>query len=283
LTEDLQAAVHHCLTVIASRLNDKIGDIQFCRQRLRNLSETIESGVLDVDSFTDPASDDEREGGLGGADRETFWEAMQGKRTAQVILPGSAKSLDTAAQEFVASLNPEQWQLLDQTVGEQVLQVLGGLPTICLGKGNLLRSFAMPLVEGIAGILQANLPVTDVAQALAGATDDTVAQLRTLFARATPMARGESPFGETMFLLTPPSEAGKALATQAKEVLESAQPVVGPEQAHLMFCREHGNLSSAALQELLQPLQAAYESLVNAPQTSPHSRFDIGDWAPLYT
>ena len=79
----------------------------------------------------------------------------------------------------------------------------------------------------------------------------------------------------------PASEAGKAFGEQARQVQSDLQVVLAPGQAHLMFCREQGFLTSEELEPLLRPCRAAYEDLVLVPNTSPHARFDIVDWMPL--
>jgi hypothetical protein len=54
-----------------------------------------------------------------------------------------------------------------------------------------------------------------------------------------------------------------------------------PGQSDLTFCREQAALGVEDLERILPPCRNAYHEQCLTPQTSPHARFDIHDWAPL--
>jgi serine/threonine protein kinase len=288
LADDLLLAVHSCLSLIADKLNDRMGDLHVCRQRLRSLGEAIESGALDIAGVTDPAQGEEDESvALGQSNAETFWESLQQARTEKVILPDGEKNLERAAQRFVGTLGPEEWLLVDQSLQEQLLRPKGGLPRICLGNSNLTRSLGLPLLDRIAQLLDGFLPAMDVAGALGAedpaAGEDLARQIDAAHAAAEPSIAGTGTPDETMFLLVPASPAGRAFGARAQQKLGEIQVVPGPAQSDLMFCREQGFLAPSTLQEVLEPLQGAYDEAVSNPRTSPHSRFDVAGWVPLYS
>jgi hypothetical protein len=83
------------------------------------------------------------------------------------------------------------------------------------------------------------------------------------------------------FLLIPASDAGRAFADEAKDLLPDLHLVNVSGQADLMFCREQGTIKIDDLEGLLRSSRNAYHEANLLPQTSPHARFDIVDWTPL--
>ena len=79
----------------------------------------------------------------------------------------------------------------------------------------------------------------------------------------------------------PATESGKAFGEKAEQAVPQLQIVRVPGQADLMFCCEQDYLLAADMQKLLKPCRQAYEESAPVPQSSPHARFDIGDWIPI--
>src|SRR5262249_48974752 len=149
---------------------------------------------------------------------------------------------------------------LDQVLQDRVLAQLGGLHAACSGSSDVTRTLAMPLVERAAAFLSEQLPATDVAQfeLAAGKTPgtDLPAQIRDYLGRAAPMVARRDAAQQTSFLLVPASAAGKTFGETAQQVVKDLQIVRVPGQAHLMFAREQGYLSSEDLEGLLRPAHA---------------------------
>ena len=72
---------------------------------------------------------------------------MRESATHRVVLPEGADHLETAANRFLASLNPEHWADLDQTLQDQVLAPRQGLFQACMNTNDLIRHLAVPLVN----------------------------------------------------------------------------------------------------------------------------------------
>jgi hypothetical protein len=286
LAEEIMAADQCFFDLLSARLDERLRDLTFCRQRLRHLQENFdmqaeESGDLSATHLgvgVTPAHSP-----LPSA--ESFWESIRQSATIRVVLPEGETDLERAAAHFASVLGPAQKTQLDQVLQDRVLAELGGLHTACAGSTDLVRTLAMPLVDQAAAFLGEQLPATDVAQFELAAGETPGAglpeQIRDYLGRAAPMVAGTDPSQQDSFLLIPASHAGKAFGEAAQKVVKDLQIVRVPGQAHLMFACEQGYLSTEELQGLIRPCQAAYEEASMVPQASPHTRFDILDWVPL--
>ncbi len=283
LVEDLGAALQQVLAALDGKLHEGLRDLSFCRQRLRHLQVTLETGAV--------GDDDETVHGLEASPNsplpstESFWEAIRQSGTTRVVLPGGETDLDRAARRFLASLGVAEWGALDQALQDGVLGPLGGLHRACTSSADLMRGLAAPLLEQAAACLGSHLPVTDVAQvefAMAQATGGDVGpQAERYYRSAAPLVGSPAGEGQTSFLLIPAGEQGKAYGEASQRVMSGLHVVRVPGQADLMFCREQGPLGADDLERVLKPCRAAYEESATVPQVSPHARFDILDWMPL--
>jgi serine/threonine protein kinase len=286
LAEEIIAADQCVFDLLSSRLNERLRDLGFCRQRLRHLQENFDLPVEEASEMTTVHL------GVGVTpahspvpSAESFWESIRQSATIQVILPEGETDLECAAAHFASLLSQSQKTQLDQVLQDGVLAALGGLHTACAGSTDLARSLAMPLVDQAASFLSEQLPVTDVAQfelAAGQATQTGLSeQIEDYLSRATPMVAGAEAGQQDSFLLVPASPSGKAFGEAAQKLVKHLHVVRVPGQAHLMFACEQGYLSAEDLQGLIRPCQAAYEEASMVPQASPHTRFDIIDWVPL--
>jgi hypothetical protein len=173
LVEDQAAAVRHFFALLRGRIEDRLRDLSFCRQRLRHVSEALANG--------DWAFGEEEERALGHGvearpthgtspspmpllSTESFWEAIRESSINRVVLPAGERDLAEAAQHFLQTLTTEQWQHLDHAVQDNVLAVRGGLQKACLGASDLARHLGGPLITQAVSCLGSHLPITDVAQ-----------------------------------------------------------------------------------------------------------------------
>ncbi|MFO0844515.1 MAG: tubulin-like doman-containing protein [Gemmataceae bacterium] len=248
---------------------------------------------------------------------EAYWQSIRESSTNRVVLPQSEEDLERAARRFLATLTPEHWTQLDQAIGDQVLGVRGGLIQLCLDSGDVVRFFAAPMLNQAISSLSDHLPITDVAQVEVTAEDGLLERILgyhgcagPLLTRRDPATKpsragsgvrrpvfvggGDSDQGEEArptkkpvsgeplsFLLIPASDAGKQFGEEARRLVPELHLVNVPGQADLMFCREQAALKVEDLEVMLRPCRNAYHEATLVPQSSPHSRFDISDWAPL--
>jgi serine/threonine protein kinase len=286
LVEEVVAAGLQFYAALASRLNDRIRELAFCRQRLRHVQEHMENSA---EVETPPASGTlamETNGSHPApSSAESYWETIRDTKTARLVLPDGGHDLEGTAKRFVATLTPEQWAQLDQTLQDQVLAAVGGLHHAARAGGDLARVLSEPMLTAAAACLGKVLPVTDVAQAeLAAAAArgrDLPTQIRAYFENAMPAVPAKTVDREHGYLLVPTSKEGKEFGDIAVETIPSLELVRVPGQADLMFCREQGCLASEELQRGFRGCRQAYEETAHTPQVSSHARFDIQDWAPL--
>jgi len=299
LADDLGNAVLHFHANLRGRLTARLSDLQFCRQRLRGLLESLEmpgGGLAD-----DPTSStDLSPSPTPLVSSESFWETIRDATTARVVLPGGLENMEQAAGQFLATLTPDQWTQLDQAFQDQVLAEREGLFKACLGSNDLNRYLMPALLNQAVAVLGDHLPVTDVAdvELSLGVMEegDLAARIQAYFTQAAPQVGGQvkvtasrghqieppkPPDNQHSFLLIPASESGKRYGEEAEGVLEGVNLVNVPGQADLMFCRELDYLQLEDLERILKVCRTAYEESVTLPNTSPHARFDIQDWTPL--
>lgn len=286
LSEGLVTAGVHFYGTLQRRLEDRLREMSFCRQRLRNMQETLETAVPVEE--TAPVTRFETEmtpihSPLPST--EAYWDAIRDSETARVVLPEGETDMEQAALRFLESLTAEQWTQLDQTLQDQVLGAMGGLHKICTTSSDLSRSLATPLLIQLAVSLGNLLPTTDVAEAEFSAAEaekeGLATRIQAYFASALPLVIGKDSSNQYAYLLVPASDRGKEFGEEAKQTIRSLELVRVSGQADLMFCREQGNLNIEDLRPMLASCRQVYDETILTPSTSPHARFDITDWVPL--
>jgi len=307
LVEDTILACLHFFNAMHGHMRERLRDLQFCRQRLRHLQQSLENPapVEDSDSTTTRAVAETPFGKSPMPSTEAFYEGLRQSATARVVLPDSEQDLERAGIRLLMRLQPQQWIQLDKDLHEHVLLPRGGLHGALMTSGDITKSLTQPLVDDAIGLLGQHMPIMDVAQILGSefglvSLDDAAApkvsaqkcpdtlvteelgqQIRAYLDRAAPLLSDGADKNRQSFLLVPASDMGRRLGEAVKKVLPDLMIVRVPGQADLMFCREQGCLSVQELHKLMKQFRAAYEATAVTPPVSPHARFDIVDWLPL--
>ncbi len=283
VAQDMLEAALIFFRSLRSRLEDRIKDIGFSRQRLKALEQLLAAPVGDwagPQAFTGENGD-----AAPGLLRDPFWEAVQGTATVEIVLPGGESDLEKSAGQFIDSLRPEHWQQLDEELHAKVLAPLGNLLSACTGNANLLRHLGRPLVEQTAAYLGGILPITDVAQVEYSAAKargkDLGEGIRKTHQGAVPVLGGQDEKAQAAYLLVPDSEAGRSLGFEAQRAIPGLTVVKSNALTELTVCREQDSLGVAELQQLLNLSRLAYQEMAPQPPTSPHARFDVIEWLPL--
>jgi eukaryotic-like serine/threonine-protein kinase len=307
LNEDAILACRQFFNALHGQVQERLRDLQFCRQRLRHLQDGLQGHAPEGedDSATTRALTETPSGKSPAPSTEAFYENLRQSATARVVLPDSEQELERAAIRLLQRLKPEEWVQLDKDLHEHVLLSRGGLHGALMTSGDIIKSLAQPLVDDAIGLLGQHMPMMDVAQILgsefglmaqdgtpaqhasgdkafaayaAGALDE---QISGYLNRAAPLLSDGSDKNRQSFLLVPASDMGRLLGETVKKVCPDLMVVRVPGQADLMFCREQGCLSVQQLHKLLKQFRSAYEASAVTPPISPHARFDIVDWLPL--
>jgi serine/threonine protein kinase len=286
ITQDMLEAGLLYFRQLRGRLEDRVKDIGFSRQRLKALEQVLSTPGGDPDdpgAFYAPGNGDPAISPLPM--RDPFWEAVQGTATVEIVLPAGVADLEQSADQFVDSLQAEHWLRLDEELHAKVLAPLGNLLSACTGNANLLRHLGRPLVEQSAQYLGGILPITDVAQVeftksqAQGA--DLAEEFRKTYAGAAPLLGGQADHRQTVYLLVPDSEAGRSLGQLAQQAIPSLHVLHTASPTELAICREQDCLTLTELQQLLKQSRLAYQEKAPQGPTSPHARFDVLEWMPL--
>jgi hypothetical protein len=283
LTAAVTASVMHFYAVLRGRLQDRLRELTFCKQRLRHMQESLENPQAAADEFAAASRFDGERSPLPSA--ESYWETIRETETAKLVLPDGETELERAAGRFLESLKTEQWAQLELSLQEQVLTPLGGVHRICVTYNDLARSLATPVLNHLSTVLSEFLPITDVAQVDASAAEARgvalAKQIEKYHHRAAPSLGSTNPAQQQSYLLVPASETGKVYGEQASQALPQLVVMRAPGQADLMFCREQGYLNPEDLRPLLNACRSAYDETTLTPTSSPHARFDVTDWIPV--
>lgn len=281
LAEDTLEAGVQFFQKLRGRLEDRLNDLGFCRQRLRHLQQALGEPP---DAAHDSGRS-EKNGSESSLPGDSFGTLFQGASTVHVVLPEGAGTLEQAALQCVMQVQPEDYLRLDEAVQTLVLAPLGGLQLICQKNSDLSRILAGPLVDQTAAFLSDLLPISDVAEAeisAAAKKGHTLGgQIQRIYREASPMVQPRGPRYQSAYLLHPASAASEEFAAEARKIVPDLETVPGYSQTDLTFCREQGYLAPVDLQPLLAACHSAYDEIAASAAASPHARFDVAEWVPL--
>jgi serine/threonine protein kinase len=286
LQEELTEAGVQFFHRLQGRIDERLRDLTFCRQRLVSLQEWLTSSGLE--RLTGPGlSFDMTQSPSPPPVHEMLNEALQSTPTLQVVLPGGGTDIEQCALALTAQLRPEHWHRLDQVCQSLVLAPLGGLYHVCMKSSDLSSHLSGPLIDQTAAFLGELIPNTDVAEVeLHSASNDPArfkANLQQYIELSEPLVAVRSKDNQVFFLLVPPSQAGNAISQELLTVCPNAQIVVGNSQTDLLFCHEQGNLRNSEVAEIFRVCIESFQEARHSVVLSPFARFDVSEWLPLYS
>src|SRR5262249_10212500 len=153
-------------TVLRGRINDLLRDLNFCRQRIKHLQDTLlntPTGEQPSLPGTDliPPSESAPDQSSSISSSAMLREAAMAM-ASRIVLPDGAKDLEEASTRFLNQVWHEQWYNLDQSVQKSVISALGGLQRLCMTSSDLTRMLGTPMLEATAEYLGHLLQITDV-------------------------------------------------------------------------------------------------------------------------
>jgi len=272
----LEAGVQFFMT-LRGRMEERLRDLGFARQRLKHLRQVLAAASV---AGGGPSPYD---AGSAFEITDPFWEAVRGTAAVEIVLPAGVADLETSADQFVQSLQPEHWLSLDEWLQNEVLAPHGDLHIAATAGADVATVFGRPLVEQAAWHLGTILPITDVAQvefSSAEAQGSSLdGRLRDRATMAAPMVTDRH--RQTTYLLTPETDPGQALGRAAVTYQPWIQVIPVTNTTELTVLREQPPLADDALDELLDAAREVYQEVAAIPGLSPHARFDMGAWTPL--
>jgi hypothetical protein len=276
LQEDLLDATARFYRALKGKVEDRLRALSFCRTRLVQLLQTLDSPLLNL-----PASSDTPI----ALSEEALQQTLHPTNTLQVVLPAGENHIERSAKTVVKSVKPEDMLRLELALQKLVLEPRGGLTSLCQVNADMLRTLVAPMIEQATAFLGELMPVTDVTEVEASTSKvkkiDLGTRIQDYYKRAVPPCRaGES--DEQAFVVVPDTSAGKDYAGLVKKAVPAALTVpVQGMATDLMFCREHGCLRPGEVSTLLSLCMPAYYASLVSPQHSPHARHDVTEWMPL--
>jgi serine/threonine protein kinase len=276
LQEDLLDATARFYRALKGKIEDRLRDLSYCRMRLVNLLQTLDSPLLNL-----PASSDTPL----ALSEEALQQTLHPTNTLQVVLPAGENHIERSAKNVVKSVKPNDLLRLEHALGKLVLEPRGGLTSLCRVNADMLRTLVAPMIEQTTAFLGELMPVTDVTEVEVSTSQvkkvELGARVQDYHRRAVPPCRA-SESEEQAFVVVPDTDPGKAYAGVVKKVLPAVLTVpVQGSATDLMYCREHGCLRPDELTTLLGLCLPAYYAALASPHSSPHARFDVTEWMPL--
>jgi serine/threonine protein kinase len=288
LGEEGVRTVSYFYTALRGRLNDLLRDLNFCRQRMKHLQDTLLNTPTEEQQElpgTDliPSTEDTHASSAMSSSAMLRDAAMA--MASRIVLPDGAKDLEEAATHFLNQVWHEQWYNLDQSVQKGVITTLGGLHRLCMTSSDLTRMLGTPMLEATAEYLGHLLQTTDVCEVELSSAQalgvDLAAQLKAYYHLATPSFQSKKADRERGFVLIPTSETGKQVGEMAQSTIPKIQALVIGGATDMLICREQSEVGLPEIQSMVNPCKHAYENGASAPQSTPHARADILDWVPL--
>ncbi len=271
----LEAGVQFFMT-LRGRLEDRLRDLGFARQRLKHLRQVLTTSAGGTtNDWTNGA-----EGPSALDIRDPFWEAVQGSATVRIVLPAGVTDLEQSAEQFIQSLRAEHWLGLDEWLQSEALAPMGDLHLAAAAGADIANCLGRPLIEQAAAYLGGILPITDVAQvefSSAEAQHEKLAQRISGYAVAAAPLIGDQ-IKNDAYVLVPETDAGRAFTRAAVEADPDMAVVPVATPIEMTVLRECRALSDATLAEFFQDAREAYQEVVGVPALSPHARFDVGIW-----
>ncbi|VTR99911.1 protein kinase domain-containing protein [Tuwongella immobilis] len=281
--EELEHGIVDTFRRLRAHLEERLGDLSFCRQRLTHFQQTLMGNAATIPH---PLMNPDRvPSSTPSMAVDPLHEALRGSDAVRVVLPRGEAEVHEAAAAFVSRLGPDHFSRLEELIQSLVLTPLGGLFRLCQQSTDLMIQLSAPLLDQTAVFLSELLPVTDAAQVEYSSSVarevDLRAELASYFEASSPAFAGERQT-QRAYLVVPASPAGEWLGKIAQQSAPELRVV--PAVAHttdLVICRESDFLRLADLEPILQTCRRAYREYSTNPALSPHSRFDILSWASL--
>lgn len=197
----------------------------------------------------------------------------------KLMLPDGCKTLDEAADRFLAGLAPEDLLAFEQKLQREVAKKFRGLGSVCLKPAEKGPHFRELLLARSREFLDEKLDHSDPATVFfQNRTADGTAQslVAEAFDEAAPELKSTT-LGkpvEVAVLAVPPGPAGDQFRALVAETIPTAEFIPAPLPDDICFYREYPQLALGDLPQLGPPGREAYQQLAAADHP-PHARMDV--------
>ena len=199
---------------------------------------------------------------------------------ARLILPTGCRTLDEAADRFLADLAPQDLLDFEQRLQKEITRQFRGLGSVCLKPVEKGPHFRELLLTRCREFLDQRLDHSDPATAFFRfRTDDHSAEplIGEAFEEAAPELRlppgQEQPY-EFNILAAPPGETGDRLRLLTARVLPNTDLTAAPVPDDICFYRECPQIDLLKVPQLGEVAREAYQQML-ASDHPPHARVDV--------
>ena len=241
---------------LLGNIPEYLRDVGYCRSRLDSFAQTL---------MREATADARSESGA-------------------FILPTGCEDLDSAADQFIAAMPPDEILEFDRGFQAQVETKYQKLVNICLSPTRS-SEFAPMLSDAARVYLDLRLEKADPAEALAryrGTGRECEETLSKMFDEALPtlFGAGMKPPLEATLLVAPEGPAGDRLRRLASDANPGVEFIPAISNDDIVMVREFPRMPLADLPQLDGECRAAYQGMRSSEQ-SPHTRVDVAWIAPM--
>jgi hypothetical protein len=201
------------------------------------------------------------------------------------LLPPGCNTVEETAQRYLASLDDQDLNELEQRFQRRVSEELGGVFEACMNSATGPEVLYRVLRDTARDYLSERLGEVDIAGMMKvkfGPPSAVAEALDRAFAAAAPSAVARGPWskGEVCVFTAPAGAGGAPVAATAAAILPpTAATATSPDE--VVIYREWSRVPLAALDQLGPAWEAAYRAAHDLTQTTAHTRTDITSWLPV--
>jgi hypothetical protein len=272
----LLAQVISCYLSLRGHLSDELREVNFCRTRLGELLQSLESIECDKARNKDPRPAE----GLGSTPPSNAGEI------GRPLFPSGARTCEEAVTQFLAAVTAEELNSLDTRMQTMIQQQFTALVHVCLTSASLMKNLETQMIQEATRFVESRMPVTDVAEMfLSQFTDveEAKEEIRAVFDESAPEQIVSERPGRTSairfsLLAVPPGPAGKRFVELARQALVDVELIEIASGSDIIFYRECPNIPLVDLEQFGPAAREAYRQMSSVEHFTPHSRIDISRW-----
>ena len=201
------------------------------------------------------------------------------------LLPLGCETVEDAAQRYLQVLNDDDLNELENRFQEALTKQMGGVYETCVNSAEgpvaILKQLRLTTQEYLDRRL-GDIDLYGMMKQRYGSTNAVGQAIVQSLLEAEPKLVGRGPWAkaEVCVYLAPPGPGGVPITQQATSVLPPTA-VLADLPDEVVFYREHPQVPLSALDQFGPAWRAAYKSVPEQTQVSPHCRTDVTRWSTV--
>jgi hypothetical protein len=203
----------------------------------------------------------------------------------QHLLPAGCRTLDEAAEQFLARLAPDEVHVFEHALQAQVRKHFRALVTLCLDNNPQYQLVRDVVFGQVRAFLEARLERANPAEVFFRFRPHSHAAQRDIaqaYDEAAPEPAGPrlGPGAEAVLIGVPGDEFGKRFCELARQTLPVVELAEAANDGDLVFYREQSALALIDLPQFSLPAREAYLTAATPEVPTFHARRDISWQSP---